>query len=98
MQALALADEIYIGAIDRPEKLREEERLDPAAIVQQLAAQGLVGYYSPSNPALLAQLVENTLKADQNGVRKPRLVAFFTNGSFDGIISGFVAAAKATAS
>ena len=98
MQALALADEIYIGAIDRPEKLREEERLDPAAIVQQLAAQGLVGYYSPSNPALLAQLVENTLKADQNGVRKPRLVAFFTNGSFDGIISGFVSAAKATAS
>ena len=98
MRALALADEIYIGAIDRPEKLREEERLDPAAIVQQLAAQGLAGYYSPSNPALLATLVANTLKADQNGANKPRLVAFFTNGSFDGIISGFVAAAKATAS
>ena len=98
MQALALADEIYIGAIDRPEKIREEERLDPAAIVQHLAAQGLVGYYSPSNSALLAQLVANTLKADQNGASKPRLVAFFTNGSFDGIISGFVAAAKATAS
>lgn len=98
MRALALADEIYIGAIDRPEKIREEERLDPAAIVEQLAAQGLAGYYSPSNPALLATLVANTLKADQNGASKPRLVAFFTNGSFDGIISGFVAAAKATAS
>ena len=98
MQALALADEVYIGAIDRPEKIRDEERLDTAAIMQHLAAQGLVGYHSPSNPALLAQLVANTLKADQNGASKPRLVAFFTNGSFDGIISGFVAAAKATTS
>jgi len=50
--------------------------------VQHLAAQGLAGYSSPSNQALLATLVTNTLKADQNGASKPRLVAFFTNGSF----------------
>jgi len=94
MRALALADEIYIGAINRPEKLKEDERLDPEAIVQQLEAQGLEAYFTLTNAALLEKLVSNTLKGIQQGGVKPRLVIFFTNGSFDGIITDFVATAK----
>jgi UDP-N-acetylmuramate: L-alanyl-gamma-D-glutamyl-meso-diaminopimelate ligase len=96
MRALALADEIYIGAINRPEKLKEDERLDPEAIVQQLEAHGLEAYFSLTNTALLEKLIGNTWKGTQKGGGKPRLVVFFTNGSFDGIITEFVAEAKKT--
>ena len=36
MRALGQADEVYLGAVNRPDKLKEEERFDGEAVVEQL--------------------------------------------------------------
>lgn len=92
MRALGLADEVYIGAIARPEKLKPEERFDVEAVIQHLAAQGVDAYTAPTHGALLDLLAGNVAGETE----RPQLVVFFTNGSFDGIIGKFVAASKAT--
>ncbi len=92
MRALALADEVYLGAIARPEKLKPEERFDVEAVIQHLATQGVDGYTAPTHAALLDILAANTAEETE----RAQLVVFFTNGSFDGIIGKFVAANKAT--
>lgn len=94
-RALGQADEVYLGPVHRPEKLKPEDRLDPEAVVQNLEAQGLDAYHAPTNLALYDQLAANALGANRATPQKPRVVVFFSNGSFDGIIGKFVAAAKA---
>ena len=91
MRALAQADEVYLGAVNRAEKLSAEERFDPDGVARQLASEGVVAHHAPTNAALLQQLVANVIDRPSDG---PRLVVFFTNGSFDGIIGQFVAAAR----
>ncbi len=93
-RALGLADEVYLGPVNRPEKLSAEERFDPEAVVQHLETQGVSAHMAPSNAALL-----EILKAETLPISESRVVAFFSNGSFDGIIGGYVAAAggRATA-
>ncbi len=88
-RALGLADEVYIGAVSRAEKLKEAERFDVEAVLQHLDLQGVHAYTAETNAALLDKLVANT-----QAVEKPQLVVFFTNGSFDGIIGKFVQANK----
>ncbi len=88
MRALALADEVYLGAIARPEKLKPEERFDTEAVIQQLETQGVDAYTAPTHAALLEIIAENTAGETE----RPQLVVFFTNGSFDGIIGKFVQA------
>ena len=89
-RALGLADEVYIGAVNRADKLKETERFDVEAVIQHLDLQGVHAYTAETNAALLEELVANTKAAKQ-----PQLVVFFTNGSFDGIIGKFVASAPA---
>jgi UDP-N-acetylmuramate: L-alanyl-gamma-D-glutamyl-meso-diaminopimelate ligase len=86
MRALALADEVYLGAIARPEKLKPEERFDTEAVIQHLGTQGIDAYTAPTHAALLDILAENTAGETE----RPQVVVFFTNGSFDGIITKFV--------
>jgi len=88
--ALGGADEVYLGAVNRVAKLAASERFDSAAVAQQLGAQGSVAHAFETNAALLEQLTKATLPA----AGKPRVVVFFTNGSFDGIIGRYVTAAK----
>jgi len=85
-RALGLADEVYIGAVSRADKLKETERFDVEAVLQHLDLQGVSAYTADTNAALLEKLVANTQAA-----KEPQLVVFFTNGSFDGIIGKFVA-------
>ncbi|MEO5961340.1 MAG: Mur ligase family protein [Opitutaceae bacterium] len=92
MRALALADEVYLGAVNRAEKLNADERFDAEDVAQQLEAQGIEAHRAETNAALLEKLLANTADA---AATKPRLVAFFTNGSFDGIIAKYVATLKA---
>ena len=92
MRALALADEVYLGALNRPARLREDERFDPEAVAQHLETQGVEAHHAPTNAAILEKLVAQTLPPSAAG--KPRTVVFFTNGSFDGIIGRYVAAAR----
>jgi len=90
MRALAQADEVYLGAVSRAEKIKEEERFDPEAVVEHLETQGIDAHTAPTNAELLQGLRSATLPVSG----KPRVVVFFTNGSFDGIIGQYVAAAK----
>jgi len=86
-RALGFADEVYIGAVSRAGKLKESERFDVEAVIQQLDLQGIPAYTAETNESLLGKLVANTAAGS-----KLQLVIFFTNGSFDGIIGKFVAA------
>jgi UDP-N-acetylmuramate: L-alanyl-gamma-D-glutamyl-meso-diaminopimelate ligase len=90
-RALSNADEVYLGPVNRAGSLREDERFDSEAVAENLEAQGLHARQFPSNAALHDALVGDTLPA--RGA--PRVVIFFTNGSFDGIIGRYAAAAKA---
>ncbi len=92
MRALAQADEVYIGALNRPEKLSAQERFDPEAVAQQLETQGVEAHFAATNAALLEKLAAHTLRPTMS--QKPRVVVFFTNGSFDGIIGRYVMAAR----
>lgn len=91
MRALAQADEVYLGVVNRADKLAESERFDPEAVSQHLETQGIDAATAPTNAELLLKLQEGTLGA---GGSESRVVVFFTNGSFDGIIGKFVTAAK----
>jgi UDP-N-acetylmuramate: L-alanyl-gamma-D-glutamyl-meso-diaminopimelate ligase len=90
MRALGQADEVFLGPVNRPEKLPEAERFDPEAVAQNLEATGVEAHWFTTNQALLEKLVSLTLPLGTGA----RVVAFFTNGSFDGIIGRYVAAAR----
>ncbi len=90
MRALSQADEVYIGALNRPERFSAQDRFDPEAVTQQLETQGLEAHFATSNVALLEMLIARTLPTAT--AKLPRVVVFFTNGSFDGIIGRYVAA------
>jgi len=78
-EALMAADEIYLGAIHRGERLRPEERLDRHAIGRALELAGRKAAVCESNEELQASLLKRVAQSG-GGV-----VVFFTNGSFDGI-------------
>jgi UDP-N-acetylmuramate: L-alanyl-gamma-D-glutamyl-meso-diaminopimelate ligase len=90
MRALALADEVYIGAVKPKEGMTEEEQFDAYAVIQFLEMQGVSAHTAPSNQALLDIIAAQT----KEGADHPQLVVFFTNGSFDGIIQRFVEQTK----
>jgi UDP-N-acetylmuramate: L-alanyl-gamma-D-glutamyl-meso-diaminopimelate ligase len=98
MRALSQADEVYLGPVSRPELLALAERFDPEAVVQHLETQGVEAHCAPTNSALLDMLLAHTIFFPATEVsgsaRRPRVVAFFTNGSFDGIIAKYVSAIR----
>ena len=90
-RALALADDVWLGAVNRADQLAPEERFDAEAVVQHLASQGVRALWFDDNQELCVQLTAETIKMKGNA---PRVVVFFSNGSFDGIIPRFAAAIK----
>ncbi|HEY1792953.1 MAG TPA: Mur ligase family protein [Opitutaceae bacterium] len=88
-RALSNADDVYLGPVSRAGALRDEERFDAEAVAQNLEAQGVGAKHFASNEGLHDALVADTLRVKGS----PRVVVFFSNGSFDGIISRFAAAA-----
>ncbi len=90
-RALALADEVYLGAVNRPDLLGDTDRFDAEAVAEQLDTQGVQARWFTDNQALCDRLAAETL-----GVAgAPRVVVFFSNGSFDGIIERYTAAVRA---
>ena len=92
MAALALADEVYLGAVNRADKLKAGERFDTEAVIAHLQANGVAGATAPTNAELLDKLTAASLPVKAGD--RPRLVVFFSNGSFDGIIAKYAAAAR----
>ncbi len=90
-RALSHADEVYLGPVSRAAALREEDRFDSEAVAENLEAQGIHARQFPSNSELHDALAADTLPV--RGAQ--RVVVFFTNGSFDGIIGRYAAAARA---
>jgi UDP-N-acetylmuramate: L-alanyl-gamma-D-glutamyl-meso-diaminopimelate ligase len=92
MRALALADEVFIGAVNRADKLKETERFDAEAVVEHLELQGVPAATAETNAEVLTKLVSATLgeTAQATPSGRPRVVVFFSNGSFDGIIAAYV--------
>jgi len=74
--ALALADVAVIGAIDRPERYREEERLSPPRIAEQLTARGLTAQAIP-DPADMVEWVASIMQEGD-------VIALCSNGKFGG--------------
>ena len=89
MRAFAAADEIYLGPVHRLDKLELSNRFDTRAVAEQLNMQGRKAQAFPSNGELLRKLKQDTLTD-----KTERVVTFFSNGSFDGIISDFAKTAK----
>ncbi len=90
-RALAQADEVYLGAVNRAEKLGTDERFDAEAVAQQLESQSVHAQWFADNRSLCDRLLADTLPPQD----RARVVVFFSNGSFDGIIDRFAAAVKA---
>jgi len=90
MAALALADEVYLGAVNRADKLKVAERFDTEAVIAHVQASGGKGVGAATNAELLQKLTAATLPW---GSGKARVVVFFSNGSFDGIIAKYAEAA-----
>jgi UDP-N-acetylmuramate: L-alanyl-gamma-D-glutamyl-meso-diaminopimelate ligase len=101
MRALAAADEVYLGAVNRADKLKADDRFDVEAVAQHLETQGVHAVWADTNAVLLARLRSETLAVAAGKPAKPkaksRVVVFFSNGSFDGIITAYAAAAQAGA-
>ena len=76
-EALKLADGVFISQIARLEQLPEGDRLNPAAVVESIAASGRPAFYEPDVAHILDRLVP-MLKAQD-------VVVVFSNGGFDGI-------------
>jgi UDP-N-acetylmuramate: L-alanyl-gamma-D-glutamyl-meso-diaminopimelate ligase len=81
--ALAFADVGLLGAVHRAEKIPADKRINPANMIQRIQAQGKSGHAFTTN-----QELEDFLK--NYSFSEPALVVFFSNGSFDGVISRFV--------
>ena len=80
-EALAHADEVLIGEINRADRFAPEERLDAEAMVERFLEKGLAGTAFSTNKALGEFLLAEKFNPDEKV-----LVAFFSNGSFDGVI------------
>jgi len=91
--ALAEADEVYLGAVSRADKVPADQRFDPEAVARDLTGRGRKARAAATNAALLELLVRDSVGPEASGDRR-RVVVFFTNGDFDGIIGRYVTAAR----
>ncbi|HUJ81367.1 MAG TPA: UDP-N-acetylmuramate:L-alanyl-gamma-D-glutamyl-meso-diaminopimelate ligase, partial [Candidatus Acidoferrales bacterium] len=75
--ALALADAVLFGPVNRAQLLEERDRLSPEAIAESIRARGRFAKAFASSVDIAVHLVENTERGD--------LVLIMSNGSFDGL-------------
>jgi UDP-N-acetylmuramate: L-alanyl-gamma-D-glutamyl-meso-diaminopimelate ligase len=75
--ALSAADAIYLGAVDRPERFPDDERLDVAAVVAQLRARGrdAAGPLAPDE--IFARIAQGLAAGD--------VAVVMSNGAFGGL-------------
>jgi len=81
VDALALADAVYLAPVFRGDRYGDDVRLNTAEMAEQLNARG------PCSGAFadFDSLIDELLHATKTKTDKPRCVVFFTNGGFGGI-------------
>ena len=77
-EAFALADRVHFGGVFRPERYSEADRIDFAAMAAMIGPRAT----SHGSNGRLGETVEADLREDA-----ARVVCFFSNGSFDGVIA-----------
>jgi UDP-N-acetylmuramate: L-alanyl-gamma-D-glutamyl-meso-diaminopimelate ligase len=85
-EALKLADGVFISQVARLDQLAENDRLDPQAVIQTIAAAGRPAFYEPDAAHIIEKLVPLVKEND--------VVAIFSNGGFDGIHAKLLEALK----
>ncbi len=90
-QALADADGVVLGSVNRADQLADAERLSPDRVVANLRAAGRPAQTLPSADAIAEYLGEESNDGD--------VILVLSNGSFDGLHDKLLArlAAKTTA-
>jgi len=88
LDALAGADRVVLGAVNRADKLGADQRFDTAEVAAALRTRGREAHAAASAAEALATLERVAAAAS---AASPQLVVFFSNGSFDGIIARFAA-------
>jgi UDP-N-acetylmuramate: L-alanyl-gamma-D-glutamyl-meso-diaminopimelate ligase len=84
IKALLQADASVIAAVNMPEKVVVEERLDPALIAREVTAAGKPCFYAETTDDIIDRMQKNAQKGD--------VVVVFSNGGFDGIHNKLLAA------
>jgi UDP-N-acetylmuramate: L-alanyl-gamma-D-glutamyl-meso-diaminopimelate ligase len=75
--ALKLADGVFISQVARLDQIPPEQRLNPEAVVDAIAASGRPAFYEPDAAHIIERLVP-LLKTED-------VVIVFSNGGFEGI-------------
>jgi len=76
-KALKIADGVFISQVARLEQIPEAERLNPAAVVNEIKQSGRLAFYEANANAIIERIVPMLKKND--------IVTVFSNGGFDGI-------------
>jgi len=83
--AFADTDGVFICAINQPEKVPENDRLDPQQVIADIRASGVAeAHYEPDADAIVSKLAPLTQPGD--------IIVVFSNGGFDGIHDKLLAA------
>jgi len=77
VDALAEADCAAVAAVDRPEQLSDEERLDVEKVVAELNTRGTTAYQEADADAIVAKVAPEAKEGD--------VFIVFSNGGFGGI-------------
>src|SRR6202035_397953 len=76
-KALKIADGVFISQVARLEQIPEAERLNPEAVVKDIARAGRMSFYEENADAIVERITPLLKKND--------IVTVFSNGGFDGI-------------
>lgn len=77
IEALKEADGSIIAAVNAPEKVAPENRLNPDAVAKAVISAGRESYHEPTTGSIIDRLKERSHQGD--------VIVLFSNGGFDGI-------------
>jgi len=76
-EALSEADAVCVSAVENPEKVKVEDRLDPEQVMDSLKEKGVPAFYESGADSIVERLKEESQEGD--------VVIVLSNGGFDGI-------------
>ena len=88
-EALAVADAVLIGPVNRAQLLADEDRFSPDAVADSIRHRGRAAHAFASSAEIAGHLAENVKPGD--------LVMIMSNGSFDGLVAKLLEKLKSPA-